>query len=283
MLDAERNDDEKPTSTSTQTDSPPWNEQDRLAALARYDVLDTPAEAGFDDLVNVLARVCNVPIGLVSLVQTDRQWFKAETGLGLSETPIEQSMCVKAMRSPDVTVVPDTRLDARFASNSLVTGGDPMLFYAGAPLLTEEGLPLGMLCVLDRAPRPQGLSADQVFVMKALAGQVMAQLELRRSVAQRRRVEAALRKSEQDHRQILESAIDYAIVTMDLTGQVTSWSAGAVRRRCEAGRHTCSSPRRTGPRRFPRRRWATRCSRGAATTSAGICARTAPASGRAAR
>ncbi|MDB5817102.1 MAG: multi-sensor hybrid histidine kinase, partial [Rhizobacter sp.] len=210
------------------TDLPPWNEEERLAALQRYGVLDTPTEAGFDDLVKVLARVCNVPICIVSLVQTHRQWFKAETGLGLSETPIEQSMCVQAMRNPGVTVVPDTRLDPRFASNTLVTGDDPMLFYAGAPLMTEEGLPLGMLCVLGREPRPEGLSADQVFVMKALAGQVMAQLELRRSVAQRKMVEAALRKSEQDHRQILESALDYAIITIDLAGNVTSWSAGAV-------------------------------------------------------
>jgi PAS domain S-box-containing protein len=207
---------------------PPWNEEERLAALQRYAVLDTPAESGFDDLVQVLARVCDAPIGLVSLVQTRRQWFKAETGLGLSETPIEQSMCVQAMRHADVTVVPDTRLDPRFRDNTLVTGDDPMLFYAGAPLLTEEGLPLGMLCVLDRQARPQGLSADQIFVMKALASQVMAQLELRRSVARRKQVEAALRKSEQDHRQILESALDYAIITMDLTGHVTTWSAGAV-------------------------------------------------------
>jgi PAS domain S-box-containing protein len=213
----------------TSQPQPSFTEEERLAALDAYAVLDTPREAAFDDLVQMLTRACNAPVALVSLVTRDRQWFKAEAGLGVNETPIARSLCVAAMRYPGVTVVPDTRLDARFAANPVVTGPEPVLFYAGAPLVTEDGLPLGMLCVLDHQPRPEGLTPDQQFTLKALARQVMAQLELRRSVAKRLQVEAALRQSESHHRQILESALDYAIITMDLPGRVTSWSAGAVK------------------------------------------------------
>lgn len=168
----------------------------RLAALARYGVLDTPPEQDFDDLARVAAYVCGTPIALVSLVDRDRQWFKAEVGLGLRETPLSQSICRHAMLEPGLFVVPDARQDERFASNPLVTGPTRLRFYAGAVLETEEGLPLGTLCVLDH--RPRTLDAAQQDALRALARQVMTVLELRRlNVRQSQMLEDLRRTQEQ--------------------------------------------------------------------------------------
>lgn len=154
----------------------------RLEALHAYGVLDTPAEAAFDDLVRIAADVCGTPMALVSLVDEARQWFKAVVGLGVRETPIGTSVCAHAMRSGGVFVVEDLSADPRFAANPLVTEPPDLRFYAGAPLVTPEGLPLGSFCVLDRVPRR--LSEGQAATLQALARQAMAQLELRRTLAQ---------------------------------------------------------------------------------------------------
>ncbi len=170
-----------------------WDEADRLAALKRYGVLDTTPEAAFDDLANLAARLCEAPMAAVSLVDAERQWFKAEVGLGVSETPRPTSFCAHAMVSDRPMVVTDACLDARFADNPLVTGAPNIRFYAGYPLKTPEGVPLGALCVLDRRARPEGLTELQALAMQTLADQVMTQLELRHALLDRDRSEKTAR------------------------------------------------------------------------------------------
>lgn len=158
----------------------PPSEALRLQALRSYGILDTPREAAFEDITKLASIICQTPIALISLVDADRQWFKSERGMGERETPLFKSMCAHALLDNDVLVVPDTREDARFARNPLVTGESPLYFYAGALLKTPDGLPLGTVCVLDRQPRQ--LTDEQVDALRALARQTMAQLELRRAL-----------------------------------------------------------------------------------------------------
>ena len=167
-----------------------WSETDRLAALRSYDVLDTPTDAAFRDFVQVAAHVCEAPIAIVNFVDEQRQWFAAEQGLGVRETPLDVSICAHAILQPGIFVVPDLSEDARFDCNPLVTGEPRLRFYAGALLETPDGLPLGTLCVLDYVPRPNGLTAPQAFTLEALARQVMTHLELRRALRQRTEAEA---------------------------------------------------------------------------------------------
>jgi PAS domain S-box-containing protein len=162
----------------------PANERERLAALRGYDVLDTPPEQTFDDLALLAAQICGTPISLVSLVDEDRQWFKARVGTETTATTRDVSFCAHAIVGEGMLEVPDTELDPRFLDNPYVTGDDDEIrFYAGAPLVTEEGAALGTLCVLDR--RPRRLSEHQREALEALARQVVAQLELHRAAAER--------------------------------------------------------------------------------------------------
>ncbi|MEV6492110.1 GAF domain-containing sensor histidine kinase [Actinoplanes sp. NPDC051633] len=156
----------------------PANETDRLAALYGLDVLDTEPEKDFDDIVALASHVCGVPMSLVSLIDTDRQWFKARVGTDLIETSRDLSFCAHAILGRDLLVVPDARQDARFCDNPAVTGDGGVRFYAGAPLLTSEGFGLGTLCVVDSEPRR--LEVEQLQALRALARQVTSQLELRR-------------------------------------------------------------------------------------------------------
>ncbi|MFK5595659.1 PAS domain S-box protein [Methylobacterium sp. HMF5984] len=200
----------------------------RLAALDEYGILDTPAEQGFDDIVLLASRICGTPVALVSLAAGDRQWFKARIGFDPCQTPLDQSVCVHALVRPSLLVIPDLAEDPRTRDNPLVTGEPRLRFYAGARLETPEGVALGTLCVIDGMPRPEGLTPEQADSLQALARQVMAQMELRRSAAVRDDALRRVRETETRHRQILDSAIDYAMVTMDLDARVTGWSAGAV-------------------------------------------------------
>jgi signal transduction histidine kinase len=154
----------------------------RLAALHAYGILDTPREAAFDDITRIAALICDAPIAVVNLIDRDRQWFKSEIGLGVRETPLDTSICAHAILQQDMLVVPDTLDDARFRQNPLVTGDPGLRFYAGALLKTPDGHPLGTVCVLDM--RPRELSPHQLDALRALARQVMAQLELRRLLTQ---------------------------------------------------------------------------------------------------
>ena len=155
----------------------------RLAALDHYQVLDTPREAAFDEIAQLAAEICGAPMGVVNLIGEGRQFFKAEVGLGVRETPLETSFCAKAILEEDFLLVPDATLDSRFDCNPLVTGDPGLRFYAGALLKTPEGLPIGTLCVLDVEPR--ALTPLQQRTLQVLAHQVMSQLDLRLSLRQR--------------------------------------------------------------------------------------------------
>ena len=157
----------------------------RLAALARYDAMDTPREPAFDEVAALAAKLCDAPIAVVNLIGDGRQFFKAEVGLGVRETPLESSFCAKAILEEDFLLVPDATKDPRFDCNPLVVGEPHLRFYAGALLKTDEGLPVGTLCVLDR--RPKELTDLQQGTLRVLARQVMAQLELRRALNERSR------------------------------------------------------------------------------------------------
>jgi signal transduction histidine kinase len=161
----------------------PPNEEARLAALRGYDVLDSAPELAFDDLVRLASTICGTPIAAISLIDNDRQWFKAMHGSSLTSTPREDAFCAHAILQPSETlVVENAALDDRFADNPLVTAGPRIRFYAGAPLVDPEGNALGTLCVIS--PEPKELSDEQKSALEALSRQVMAQLELRRTVKQ---------------------------------------------------------------------------------------------------
>ena len=171
-----------------------WTEDDRLKALRGYDILDTDREADFDEVTALIARLCDAPIAVITLIDADRQWFKSEIGLGVRETPLETSFCRHALLESDRLVVPDATADDRFACNPLVTEANGLRFYAGVVLKTEDGLPLGTLCVLDTKPRPEGLTDVQTQALEVLARQVMGMLNLRRALAAGRRGDAELRR-----------------------------------------------------------------------------------------
>ncbi len=161
-------------------------EQARLAALRRYDILDTPPEEAFDCLVDLATTVFDVPIALVSLVDEERQWFKACYGLDVRETSRDVSFCAHAIVSDKVMVIPDATQDPRFCENPLVTGVPGIRFYAGAPLRTPDGHNLGSLCVIDTQPR-HDFKAKQRQVLAGLAAQVVGELELRLTAERLRR------------------------------------------------------------------------------------------------
>jgi PAS domain S-box-containing protein len=197
-----------------------WTEDERLAALRSYQILDTPPEPEFDDAVSLVKTICGVPIALVSLVDVGRQWFKAKVGVEVQETGIDTSVCALAIRQSEVFVIEDLSLDPRTAHMSLVTDDPKIRFYAGAPLVTSDGLPLGSLCAIDIKPRSAGLSADQARALKALARQVVAQIELRGAITQRDRA-----ITEQERRQD-QATRDSAILQTMLHAQQRVLQAG---------------------------------------------------------
>ncbi len=131
----------------------PDNEPDRLAALRELLILDTPPEERLDKIVHFASVEFNVPIALVSLVDSNRQWFKARVGLDACETSREISFCGHAILQSDILLIPDALADPRFADNPLVTGGPLIRFYAGAPLVLPSGFAIGTLCLIDTKPR----------------------------------------------------------------------------------------------------------------------------------
>jgi two-component sensor histidine kinase len=201
-----------------QQSRPQWNEAERLAALRQYGILDTPPETEFDDVVRIAAHVCAAPIAVVNLIEDYRQWFKAEIGLGVRETPLDVSICAHAILQPGLFVVPDTTKDPRFNCNPLVTGEPYLRFYAGALLQTPEGLPLGTVCVLDYQPRT--LTDEQAFTLQALARQVMAHLELRRSAKEAERRTAEVQRYAEQLRALARASLTITSAeTLDATIQ----------------------------------------------------------------
>lgn len=150
----------------------------RRQALTRYGILDTGHEEVFDAIVQAAAKTCSTPIALISFVDVNRQWFKSAIGVPFRETDLERSICAKAIEHEGVFVVPNAEEDPRVCGNPLVIGDPGIRFYAGAPLVTPEGIPVGMICVLDTQPR-QGVTDAQRAHLERLASSVVDLLERR--------------------------------------------------------------------------------------------------------
>lgn len=160
--------------------APHPQQAERVRTLESYDILDTPREADYDEIVELVSEICQAPISVINLIDRDRQWFKAEVGLGVRETPLDTSLCSHVILDDDFVEIPDTLKDPRMADNPLCLDEPGLRFYAGARLLAPNGLPLGTLCVLDNEPRR--LNELQKQTISVLSRQVMKQLDLRRAL-----------------------------------------------------------------------------------------------------
>ncbi|MGJ3626396.1 GAF domain-containing protein [Sphingomonas sp. MMS24-JH45] len=266
-------------------------QSDRLAALRRHGILDTPIDRKFDRIVALVQNICQVPIALVSLVDVDRQWFKARGGVDIDQSALDTSVCALAIRQRDVFQIDDLSIDPRTAAMSLVTGEPRLRFYAGAPLVTAEGHALGSLCAIDTVPRQGGLTDAQREALALLAEQVVELIERDDAIRDRDHalaLELVMRREQEASRYhaIVNSAIDNAIIAMDADGIVTSWSAGAENIFGWSAAEMCGNP---ADRFFtaedcaagvPRASSGSRRRKAGPPTSAGTCARTAAASTR---
>jgi GAF domain-containing protein len=173
----------------------PSDDAARVAALEKYAILDSEPEQAFDDLAKLASYICKTPIAMVSLIDGERQWVKSKVGTAATEAPREVAICSTAIQQSEVFVVTDALKDERFQTNPLVISEPHIRFYAGAPLITEEGYALGTLCVVDLVPRE--FSAEQKEALKTLGRLVLAQMEFRRNLILLR--EALTDRTRQEH------------------------------------------------------------------------------------
>jgi hypothetical protein len=200
----------------TNFDRPPQTAESlRLAELARYDILDTPAEERFDRITELAAMLFDTPIAAVTLVDQDRQWFKAHTGLSVQQTPREDSFCSQAMEHDGVFVVPDAQQDPRFADNKLVTGGPNIRFYAGARLRSSNGQPLGAMCVISANPRAS-FSPEEQSKLQVLARIVETEMELRLRARQAHKTMYDNDVAVRDAHYCIRNSLDYATLLADV-------------------------------------------------------------------
>jgi len=189
----------------------PANEVDRLNALHRYRILDTPPEVAFDRITALAARLFKMPIALISLVDESRAWFKSCVGFGASEVPRNATLCSFAVLSDVPLIIPDARLDDRFACNSFVQSEPGVRFYAGAPLLSHDGFNLGTLCLLDSQPR-EPLTPEQEATLVDLAAMVVDELELRLAAHKITQMDTALLEITQGVSKVTGEAFFEALV-----------------------------------------------------------------------
>ncbi len=203
-----------------------------VEAISHYGVLDTGPEVSFDDIVALAAQICETPTALVSLLDGDRQWFKARIGFEPCETDVDSSVCRHVVAARSLIVIPDLTNDERTVSNPLVVADDGIRFYAGAPLATRFGV-VGALCVIDTSPRPAGLTADQEAALLRLSRQVVALLEMRRDTLDLQAALAARDASQeaqaiserrwQDLYQKMDTGFIYARVIRNADGEICDW------------------------------------------------------------
>ncbi|SEQ42005.1 Two-component sensor histidine kinase, contains HisKA and HATPase domains [Loktanella sp. DSM 29012] len=206
------------------------DEDQRLSALDAYDMIETPTESDFDDIVDLASRICETPVSLMSLLDKDRQWFKASVGTDTDSTPRQNAICGHTILQDDLLEIEDTLNDPRTWDNQLIVEEHGMRFYAGVQLRTPQGLPIGTLCVLDDKPRK--LTEFQRTALRTLANQVMSQLELRRTLRNQE-----ILRGEMDHRvknslQTVQSLI--RIYASKVSDPVATEAFAAVDRRLTA-------------------------------------------------
>lgn len=204
---------------------PPQNQPARLAALRALGILDTPRDPRFDEIVELAAVLCETPIAVINLIDEGRQWFKAEVGLGVRETPLESSICAHVILRPGLTIIPDTLADPRFADNPLCIGGPGLRFYAGA-VMESDGQPVGTLCVLDT--RPRDLSPMQRQALLVLGRQVVTRMEHARELARLEQMMRDQQATDAHYRAIVTDSAD-AIMSIGPDGIIATWNQGAVR------------------------------------------------------
>lgn len=196
----------------------PENEAERLAVLRRYDILDTESEQAFDDITKLVAHICGTPMALITIIDVARQWFKAKVGVDVAETSREVAFCSYALLEPnELLIVPNAPADPRFADNPSVIDKPSIRFYAGAPLVTSDGFILGTLCAVDIKPRQ--ITPEQKEALRALARQVVSQLELRRALHERTEAEKIARESENRFHAMLE-AMHEGLVLQDANSTI---------------------------------------------------------------
>ncbi|MBZ5646151.1 MAG: sensor domain-containing diguanylate cyclase [Acidobacteriia bacterium] len=196
----------------------PKGEEGRLAALRAYQILDTASEQVFDDLAQLASVICRTPIALLSLIDAERQWFKARMGITQTECSRDVSFCSYAILQSDLFIIPDALQDPRFATNPLVVNEPKIRFYAGIPLFTADGThALGTLCVLDFVARE--LTGEQMNALRALARQAEALLELSRQRTLVKKAEAERSRTERELQMAYEREPELARVDL-LTGLI---------------------------------------------------------------
>lgn len=217
----------------------PMNEPQRMAAVKRYEILDTPADGSFDRVTAIAARRFGVPISIISIVDHDRIWFKSHHGLeGVRQIDRLPGLCASAILRPDPHILPDATKDVRSLANPLVAGDFGLRFYAGVPLQTSDGFNLGTLCVIDKEPRP--ITEDQIEDLKDLASLVMDQLEFRLSAlralakADKSLTQANLLAREIDHR--VMNSLQFVTAMLRLQGKKASGGEAAAEIEAAANR-----------------------------------------------
>lgn len=197
----------------------PSDESSRLEALHGYEILDTASEEVFERITTMAARLFDVPIAVISLVDTNRQWFKSCYGLDADQTDRKVAFCAHAILSPKTLVVPDARLDIRFANNPLVTGEPHIRFYAGALLRTQDGRNIGTLCLIDH--RPRSFSAGQQAHLEDMAQITMHQIELRLVAQKLVEAKQALRQAHDElETRVAERTVELARVNRALQDEI---------------------------------------------------------------
>jgi GAF domain-containing protein len=198
----------------------PLNEQDRLKALLKLQILDTEPDSTFDAVTSLAASIFQVPIVLVSLIDEQRQWFKSRQGLDVCQTDRKLAFCAHAILQPDIFIVEDALQDERFAGNPLVCTIPNIRFYAGCPLINEQGYALGTLCIIDRVPRQ--MTEQDKTILRKLAVMVMERLNEHK------------RKLQTEHKlQLLDLLLDSipdALVACDSEGQLARRRCASLRR-----------------------------------------------------